>query len=93
LQQNLPFRSFSAQGYEEDRKFIAAQGPKENTLGDFWRMIWEQRCYVIVMITELRELGRVSHAFIREAMALVDPGFRNSQAAHVAIVGIPALFL
>ncbi|XP_076811203.1 receptor-type tyrosine-protein phosphatase alpha-like isoform X2 [Clavelina lepadiformis] len=45
-------------GYKHPRKFIAAQGPKENTVADFWRMIWERRCYVIVMITELRELGR-----------------------------------
>nr|CAB3265283.1 receptor-type tyrosine-protein phosphatase alpha-like [Phallusia mammillata] len=45
-------------GHKAPRKFIAAQGPKDNTVNDFWRMIWEQRCYVIVMITELWELGR-----------------------------------
>ncbi|XP_030643271.1 receptor-type tyrosine-protein phosphatase epsilon-like [Chanos chanos] len=42
-------------GYREKNKFIAAQGPKPDTVADFWRMVWEQRCATIVMLTNLRE--------------------------------------
>lgn len=42
-------------GYQDKNKFIAAQGPKEETVNDFWRMIWEQDTATIVMVTNLKE--------------------------------------
>lgn len=40
-------------------RFIATQGPLPNTRECFWRMIWEFKCPLIVMICSVREAGRV----------------------------------
>lgn len=42
-------------GYDKPKTYIATQGPKENTFHDFWRMIWQERVTVIVMLTALIE--------------------------------------
>lgn len=43
-------------GYEKLAKFIACQGPTKQMVDDFWRMIWQQQCRVIVMLTNIYEL-------------------------------------
>ena len=45
-------------GYYTKECFIAAQGPKENTMQDFWQMIVEKEIVNIVMVTNLVESGR-----------------------------------
>ena len=47
------------QGYKHSGAYVATQGPLQNTIVDFWRMIWESRCGCIVMLCELEERGRV----------------------------------
>ncbi|XP_070816803.1 receptor-type tyrosine-protein phosphatase C [Chaetodon trifascialis] len=49
-------------GYKESKKYIAAQGPKDETVGDFWRMVWEQQSSIIVMVTRCEEGNRLKCA-------------------------------
>lgn len=37
----------------------SSAGPKQEMIYDFWRMVWQENCFSIVMITKLVEVGRV----------------------------------
>lgn len=49
-------------GYKERKKFICAQGPMEDTVSDFWRMIWEQHLELVLMLTNLEEYSKTKCA-------------------------------
>ena len=50
----------------------------EETIDDFWRMIWEHHVTIIVMLTKLKEMGR-------EKCAQYWPADRSTQYGHFVV--------
>lgn len=48
------------------------KGPTQETLNDFWRMIWQENCATIVMLTNLVEMGKVSFHLARLVQNVAD---------------------
>ncbi|XP_059173397.1 receptor-type tyrosine-protein phosphatase alpha-like [Physella acuta] len=46
------------EGYNNQEKFIASQGPCASMLNDFIRMLWEQKVEKVIMLTNLIEEGK-----------------------------------
>lgn len=46
-------------GTSVEQSCVLCAGPKQETVNDFWRMIWEQKSAVIVMLTNLKERKEV----------------------------------
>ncbi|XP_050510291.1 tyrosine-protein phosphatase 69D-like isoform X2 [Diabrotica virgifera virgifera] len=45
-------------GYRQRKAYIATQGPKANTLTDFWMMIWQKNVRDIIMLANIYENGK-----------------------------------
>uniref|UniRef100_A0A0M3K3K7 Tyrosine-protein phosphatase domain-containing protein n=1 Tax=Anisakis simplex TaxID=6269 RepID=A0A0M3K3K7_ANISI len=41
-----------------ERRYIATQGPLDSTIGDFWRMIYQESIATIVMLCKIIESGK-----------------------------------
>ncbi|KAG1652515.1 Receptor-type tyrosine-protein phosphatase beta [Nymphon striatum] len=55
----IPFGySHTSKGFHSQREYIATQGPLPQTVDDFWRLVWEQEVFVIVMVTQCVERGK-----------------------------------
>ena len=50
------------QGYKQYKGFIITQAPMKITCRDFWKMIHERECGVVVMLSDLVENGRVRYS-------------------------------
>lgn len=46
-------------GIVNPNSYVATQGPNEITIPDFWRMVWEQKSHVIVMLTKVFDFIKV----------------------------------
>jgi len=40
-------------------RYIATQAPLQDTVGDFWRMVWEQEISTVVMLTRIVEAKKI----------------------------------
>ena len=61
-----------------DRKIIAAQGPKSNSVDHFWRMVLEQNVTMIVSVCRLAEGGRPKcHKYWPQGESTSDPEFEG----------------
>ncbi|XP_025107905.1 receptor-type tyrosine-protein phosphatase kappa-like isoform X3 [Pomacea canaliculata] len=45
-------------GFNQEKKYIATQGPRDHTIDDFWRMVWQENVTQIVMLTNTIEGGQ-----------------------------------
>ncbi|XP_064390830.1 receptor-type tyrosine-protein phosphatase epsilon-like [Halichondria panicea] len=42
-------------GYKQQKAFIATQTPLKATVTDFWKMVWENKCRAIVMLSDIQK--------------------------------------
>ena len=55
-----PDNYITLQGYRQRGTYIATQVPMENTVNDFWKMIWEYKSTTIVLLCKMTEEGEVT---------------------------------
>lgn len=58
-------------------KSVCVSGPKEETVNDFWRMIWEQNTATIVMVTNLKERKEVQWCLNKNIINMKNSDFIN----------------
>lgn len=48
------------QGYKKSAEFIVTQHPTEDTMEDFWRMVWDKNSPVIVVLSSFDDMVNTS---------------------------------
>eukprot|EP01114_Cavostelium_apophysatum_P024251 TRINITY_DN9435_c0_g1_i1.p1 TRINITY_DN9435_c0_g1~~TRINITY_DN9435_c0_g1_i1.p1 ORF type:complete len:328 (+),score=70.65 TRINITY_DN9435_c0_g1_i1:170-1153(+) len=83
-----------------NRDYIACQAPLQNTIQDFWRMIWEQNCGIVVMLTPLVEFfgANQDEEYVRLPMSRVQADRYWPEEGQIArygniLVGLNRTFL
>ncbi|KAF4009639.1 hypothetical protein G4228_001265 [Cervus hanglu yarkandensis] len=56
----------------EEKVYIATQGPIVSTVGDFWRMVWQEHTPIIVMITNIEEMNEKCTEYWPEEQVVYD---------------------
>ena len=46
------------QGPDERNSYIASQGPLPHTVNDFWKMLWQNKVKVVIMVCREEEQGK-----------------------------------
>lgn len=52
-------------GFHRNREFIITQHPMENTIMEFWQMMWDYNAQTVVMLTECDEVNGVFCSILR----------------------------
>ena len=50
--------------------YLIFSGPKPETVQDLWRMIFEHKCPTVVMLTTLKEMGKVQNKMTRISIGI-----------------------
>lgn len=64
-------RAFIFQSLLKPNAYIVTQGPTEETVTDFWRMVWQEKASCIVMLTKTFDFIKVSRRKLRKIQKLM----------------------
>ena len=76
---------FVSQGYKQQRAFIIAQSPMESTARDFWKMVHDRKCGVIVMLCDLVEDGEVAKPYSGTVILVATSAIENCRRRVISI--------
>ena len=68
-------------GYRQNKAFLVGPGPMKSTVVDFWQMIWENKCYAIVLLGQLLENKKVRN----QQIYLIHANIFSCRKLHLSI--------